>query len=166
MARRMVKRGLTKLETGKNIRGVAKPPAFPFILEELISIRPIVKRMFGFTYVYLDEQLLFMLADRDKQQATNGMWLFTTADQLESLGKEFPGLPKRQLWRSGEKAWVVLASRFEEFEEYAFKACELILRGDQRIGRITRGTASFEEPPRHRKHDLNRLCESPYERSK
>jgi hypothetical protein len=43
------------------------------------------------------------------------------------------------LWRSGKKAWVVLASRLEDFEEYAFTACELVLKGDQRIGRLTRG---------------------------
>lgn len=150
----MIKRGSQKLETGKNIGPVVKSPPFPFILEELISIRPTVKRMFGFTYVYLDEKLLFMLADRHKHQSTNGMWLFTTAEQLMSLGREFPGLPKRQLWRSGDKAWVILASRFEEFEEYAFKACELILRGDQRIGRLTRSVSKLGEPLRHRKQQL------------
>jgi hypothetical protein len=112
---------------------------FPFILEELVSIRPTIKRMFGFTYVYLDERLLFSLRDSIKQPGSNGMWLFTTAEHIESLGKEFPQLPKRQLWRSGKNGWVILASRLPEFEEYAFKACELILNGDQRIGRVTRG---------------------------
>lgn len=74
------------------------------------------------------------------------MWLYTTTEHVESLGREFPQLPKRQLWRSGKKAWVILASRLEEFEEYAFKACELLLNGDQRIGRITR--SSRREEPR------------------
>jgi hypothetical protein len=112
---------------------------FPFVLEELVSIRPTIKRMFGFTYVYLDEKLLFSLRDSVKQPGSNGMWLFTTAEHVESLGSEFPQLPKRQLWRSGKNCWVVLASRLPEFEEYAFKACELILNGDRRIGRVTRG---------------------------
>ena len=112
---------------------------FPFVLEELISIRPTIKRMFGFTSVYLDEKLLFSLRDSVKNPGTNGMWLYTTTDHVESLAREFPQLPKRQLWRSGKNAWVVLASRLEDFEEYAFKACELILKGDQRIGRVTRG---------------------------
>jgi hypothetical protein len=97
--------------------------------------------MFGFTSVYLAEKLLCSLRDSVKQPGSNGMWLYTTREHVDSLSREFPDLPKRQLWRSrsGNNAWIILASRLENFEEYAFKACELILRGDQRIGRITRG---------------------------
>ena len=113
---------------------------FPFVIEELIALRPTIKRMFGFTYVYLEDKLLFVLRDSVKQPATNGMWVYTTTEQLESLAKEFPQLPRRQLWRSGKNAWVVLASRLEGFEEYACRACELILNGDRRIGRVTRGS--------------------------
>ncbi|HEX9422389.1 MAG TPA: hypothetical protein VF899_04050 [Pyrinomonadaceae bacterium] len=122
----------------KNYPYVKRQDPFPFVLEELSSLRPTVKRLFGFTSVYLDDKLLCSLRDNIKQPGSNGMWLYTTTEHVESLGREFPQLPKRQLWRSGKKAWVILASRLEEFEEYAFKACELILNGDQRIGRITR----------------------------
>ena len=118
---------------------VRRRDPFPFVLEELISIRPTIKRMFGFTSLYLDDKLLCSLRDSAKQPGSNGVWLYTTTEHVESLGREFSQLPKRQLWRSGRNAWVVLASRLEGFEEYAFKACELILNGDQRIGRITRG---------------------------
>ena len=112
---------------------------FSFILEELASIRPTIKQMFGFTHVYIDDKLLFSLRDSIKQHATNGMWLYTTTEQMESLGREFPGLSRRYMWRSGKNGWVILASKLEGFEEYVFRACELILRGDQRIGRVTRG---------------------------
>ncbi|MFN2514248.1 MAG: hypothetical protein ABR568_22900, partial [Pyrinomonadaceae bacterium] len=86
---------------------------FPFVLEELSSIRPTIKRMFGFTSVYLDDKLLCSLRDSPKQPGSNGMWLYTTKEHVDSLGREFPQLPKRQLWRSrnDDKAWVVLASR-------------------------------------------------------
>jgi len=123
----------------KKINSVKSEAPFPFVLEELLSIRPTIKRMFGFTYVYLDETLLLSLRDNVKQPGSNGLWIYTTVEHLESLAKEFPGLPRRQLWRSGHNARVVLASRLEHFEEYAFRACELILKGDKRIGRITRG---------------------------
>jgi hypothetical protein len=116
----------------------AKQAPFPFVLEELLPIRPTIKRAFGFTYLYLDDKLLCTLRNSLKQPSSNGMWLFTTTEHVDSLGKEFPQLPKRYLWRSGKNAWVVLASRLENFEEYAFKACELILNGDCRIGRLTR----------------------------
>ena len=127
----------------KNSTSAKRHDPFPFVLEELSAIRPTIKRSFGFTSLYLDEKLLCSLRDGAKQPGSNGMWLYTTTEYVESLGKEFPDLPKRQLWRSrsGNNAWVVLASRLEGFEEYAFKACELILRGDQRIGRLSRGKA-------------------------
>jgi hypothetical protein len=115
--------------------------AFPFVLDELDPIRPTLKRMFGFTYVYLDEKLLCALRNSAKQPGSNGVWLFTTKEHLESLGREFPDLSRRYFWRarSGENAWIILASRLEHFEEYAFKACELMLNGDRRIGRVSRG---------------------------
>jgi hypothetical protein len=112
---------------------------FPFVMEELMSIRPTIKSAFGFTYFYLDDKLLCCLRQSDKQPSTNGMWIFTTTEDLESLSKEFPDLSRRYLWRSGKNAWVVLPSRLAEFEEYAFRACELIVQGDRRIGRISRG---------------------------
>ena len=120
---------------------VKRTDPFPFVLEELSPIRPTIKRVFGFTSVYLDDKLLCSLRDSVRQPGSNGMWLYTTKEHVESLAREFPQLSKRQLWRSrsGNNAWVVLASRLENFEEYAFKACELILEGDRRIGRVTRG---------------------------
>ncbi len=124
-----------------NTPAVQKQMPFPFVLEELTPLRPTIKRMFGFTHIYLDDRLLCSLRDSVKQTGTNGMWLYTTTEHVESLAKEFPHLSKRQLWRSGKNAWIVLASRLEDFEEYAFKACELILKGDRRIGRVTRGGA-------------------------
>ena len=122
----------------KNTASLKRQVPFPFVLEELVPLRPTIKRMFGFTYVYLEHKLLFSLRDSLKQPGTNGIWIYTTDEHLESLAREFPLLPRRQLWRSGKNCWVVLASRLEDFEEYAFKACELVLKGDQRIGRVTR----------------------------
>ena len=117
-----------------------KREPFPFILDELEALRPTIKHMFGFVSLYLGERLLCSLRDSVKQPGSNGMWLYTTKEELESLAKEFSGLPRRQLWRSrnSDKAWIILASRLESFEEYALRACELILQGDRRIGRLKR----------------------------
>jgi hypothetical protein len=144
-----------------SIPAVKRRFPFPFVLDELASIRPTIKQMFGFTSVYLDEKLLFSLRDSVKQPGSNGMWLYSTTEHLESLAREFPDLPRRQLWRSGKKAWVVLASRLECFEEYAFKACELILNGDQRIGRVTRGgSLAAERTKTQEKGSRNQLLNS------
>ena len=120
---------------------VKKSIPFPFVLEELAPLRPTIKRVFGFTYIYFDDKLLCALRASTKQANSNGMWIFTTTENIESLAKEFPQLSKRYLWRSGKNAWVILPSRLEDFEEYAFKACELMLDGDRRIGRLSRAQA-------------------------
>jgi hypothetical protein len=109
---------------------------FGFVLDELEPIRPRIKRAFGFTYVYLDGKLLCGLRKSAKLPSCNGLWLFTTTEHIDSLGREFPELPRRYLWRSGKKAWVILAAKLAFFEEYAFKACELMLNGDRRVGRF------------------------------
>ncbi len=113
---------------------------FQFVLDELLPIRPAVRQMFGFTYVYLEEKLLLSLRESVKQPQYNGVWLYTEAEHIASLRREFPQLPRRCFWRSMKSGsgWVILASGLEEFEEYAFRACELILSGDQRVGRVTR----------------------------
>ena len=113
---------------------------FQFVLDELLPIRPSVRQMFGFTYVYLDEKLLLSLRHSANQPQYDGVWLYTQAEHIESLRREFPLLPRRYFWRSKKSGsgWVILASRLDEFEEYAFRACELILSGDQRVGRVTR----------------------------
>lgn len=111
---------------------------FPFVIDELMPLRPTIKRAFGFTYVYLDEIVLCALRDSVKRPNSNGIWLFTTREHVDQLGAEFPELSRRYLWRSGEKAWVVLPAKVEHFEEYAFKACEMIMNGDRRIGRPSR----------------------------
>ena len=117
-----------------------KRQAALFVLDELHLLRPTLKQMFGFTYVYLDHKLLLSLRDSAKQPRFNGVWLYTEAEYIDSLRREFPQLPRRCFWKSGKKGWVILASELEDFEEYALRACEMILSGDQRVGRVTRGS--------------------------
>lgn len=113
---------------------------FQFVLDELEELRPSVRQMFGFTYVSLDEKLLLALRESVKQPQYNGVWIYTEAEHLDSLRREFTLLPRRYFWKSKKSGagWVILAYESEEFEQYAFRACELILLGDQRIGRVTR----------------------------
>ncbi|HET6670267.1 MAG TPA: hypothetical protein VFH15_08540 [Pyrinomonadaceae bacterium] len=121
-----------------------RPIPFPFIIDELQPLRPTLRSVFGFTHVYLEDRLLFSLRDATTQTGSNGMWLYTTTEHADTLAREFPDLPRRQIWRSGKKAWIVLASRLPDFEEQAFRACELILRRDQRIGRLSRSLGKVE----------------------
>jgi hypothetical protein len=124
---------------------MSKAPAkkqfrFQFVLDELLPLRPTIRRRFGFTYVYLDEKLLLSLRDSVKQPRYNGVWFYTEAEHIESLRREFPELPRRCFWKSAKSGsgWVILAAELDEFEEHVFRACELILKGDQRFGRVSR----------------------------
>ena len=109
-----------------------------FVLDELSPLRPTIKHAFGTTYVYLAERLVCGLRNSEKQPSSNGLWLFTTTEFVDSLATEFDELPKRYLWRNGKNAWVILPSLLAGYEEYALKACELILNNDRRIGRLAR----------------------------
>ncbi len=128
-----------------------KQSPFQFVLDELLPIRTSVKQMFGFTYVYLDEKLLLSLRQSQKQPHYNGVWLYTEVEHIESFRREFPLLPRRCFWRSRKSGsgWVILPSQMEEFEEYAFRACELILRGDHRVGRVSRRTRHSSNRAEH-----------------
>src|SRR5918993_3706061 len=90
---------------------------FQFVLDELLPVRPAVRRMFGFTYVYLDERLLLSLRESAKQPRFNGVWLYTEAEHIESLRGEFPLLPRRCFWKSAKSGsgWVIIATDFEDF---------------------------------------------------
>jgi hypothetical protein len=114
--------------------------SFQFVLDELDPIRPTIKQMFGFTYVYLDDKLLLALRNSAKQPNCNGVWIYTEARHLASLHREFPEVPGNRFWKSGKNGWMILARKLEGFEELALKACELILNSDSRVGRVTRGT--------------------------
>lgn len=111
---------------------------FQFVLDELSPLRPVTKQMFGFTYIYLDEKLLISLRYNARQPRQNAVWLYTATEHLESLRAEFPSLPKHRFWKSGKNVWIIFNAKAEDFEEYVFKACEMILNGDRRIGRISR----------------------------
>jgi hypothetical protein len=121
----------------RGVQGINQRRPFQFVLDELAFLRPEVKSMFGFTYVYLDDTLLLLLRERLNQTHFNGIWLATTTAHLQSLRKEFPCLPARCVWTSGESASVFLPSHIEEFETYAMRACEIIAGGDRRIGRVS-----------------------------
>jgi hypothetical protein len=117
-----------------------KQARFQFVIDELLPIRPRIQPAFGFTYLYIGERLVLALRDSLKQPKYNGVWLFTDAEHIDNFRREFESLPRRCFWRSRKSGcgWVIIAAEFAEFEEYAFRACELILNGDRRIGRVSK----------------------------
>lgn len=122
-----------------------KRVAFDFVLEELYSLEPTVKPMFGSHAVYIRDKIVLILRCRESYEFDNGVWLATSREHHASLKKDFPGMRSIALFGGAESEWQNLPADNESFEEEVMKACHFILRGDPRIGKIPkrRGKKSY-----------------------
>ena len=92
--------------------------------------------MFGCLAVYVQEKIVLILRDKPSALSSNGVWLATTKDHHESLHGEFPAMRSIPVLGSGLTGWQMIPSDAPDFEEAALRACEMILAGDPRIGKI------------------------------
>jgi hypothetical protein len=90
----------------------------------------------------LEELFILLIREREKLPEYNGIWIATATEYLQSLRKEFPVLSEKSFIASGKKGWIFIPTLSESFDECSLKACDLILNGDKRIGRITKGRRS------------------------
>ena len=107
-----------------------------FVLEAIAPLSPRTNPMFGCLAVYVGEKIVLILRDRKDTTADNGVWLATTEEHHESLRREFPNIRSIAVFGKKVTGWQVLPADAEDFEEAAMRACELILAGDPRIGKI------------------------------
>jgi hypothetical protein len=79
-----------------------------------------------------------MLILRNKETHTddNGVWISTRTEHHATLKKIFPSMRSINVLGIGETNWQILPVDEDNFEESALKVCELILKGDPRIGNI------------------------------
>ena len=119
-----------------------------FVLEALAPLSPRTNPMFGCLAVYVEEKIVVILRDKSEKTADNGVWLATTEEHHESLRREFPSM--RSIGVLGKKVtgWQVLPAEASDFEETALHACELILGGDERIGKIPGARRKAKPVPR------------------
>ena len=111
-----------------------KAPLFEFVLEAIAPLNPWTKPMFGCLAVYVKEKIVFLLCEKTDSPDC-GVWLATTPEHHTSLRAEFPNMrPIAVFWKI--TGWQNLPADSPDFEEGALKACELVLRGDRRIGKI------------------------------
>jgi hypothetical protein len=130
-----------------------KPVPHEFVLEAISSLSPVTRPMFGCLAVYVGEKIVFVLRDKSEPTADNGVWLATTEDHHESLRHDFPNMRSIEVLGKKVTGWQVLPAGAKDFEETALRACELVLAGDQRIGKVpgakrkspTRGATKVEK---------------------
>jgi hypothetical protein len=107
-----------------------------FVLDALMAIAPRTRSMFGCLAIYAGDKIVLLLRDRPDKTADNGVWLATTIEHHASLLDEFPNMRSIQLLGKEKTGWQVLPVDAADFEESALHACELILKGDRRIGKV------------------------------
>lgn len=107
-----------------------------FVLDALAPLSPRTNPMFGCLAVYVGEKIVLVLRDKPEKTVDNGVWLATTEEHHRSLRGEFPKM--RSIGVLGKKVtgWQVLPADAADFEAAALRACELIVGGDPRIGKI------------------------------
>ena len=107
-----------------------------FVLDTLAALSPRTRSMFGCLAVYVENKIVFILREKRDQTADNGVWLATTVEHHESLRREFPNMRSIQVFGKEVTGWQVLPSDAPDFEATALRACELVIAGDARIGKV------------------------------
>jgi hypothetical protein len=107
-----------------------------FVLDAIAPLSPRTRPMFGCLAVYVREKIVLVLRDKRENTADNGVWLATTKEHHESLGREFPNMRSIKVLGKAVTAWQVLPAGAPDFEEAALRACQLIVARDPRIGKV------------------------------
>ena len=114
---------------------VDKHIPFEFILDHLYQVSPVIKRMFGCVAIYVNDKMVLALRQRDDHPEDNGLWVVTDNAHHHSLKQELPSLRTIQLFGAKISSWQLLSEDLDDFEELALQVCDLILLGDNRIGK-------------------------------
>src|ERR1700731_4840479 len=113
-----------------------KPIPHAFVLDAISTLSPYTRPMFGCLAIYVKDKIVLILRDKPKITADNGVWLATTQEHHQSLRREFPNMRSIQVLGKKVTGWQGLPVDTQDFEEAAMRACELVLAGDPRIGKV------------------------------
>jgi hypothetical protein len=113
-----------------------KPVPHEFVLEALAPVSPMTRSMFGCLAIYVHNKIVLILRDKREPTADNGVWLATIEDHHESLRRAFPNMRSIEVFGKEVTGWQVLPADEPDFEEMALLACEFVLAGDPRIGKV------------------------------
>ena len=109
---------------------------YEFVLDALAPLAPRTHHMFGCLTIYVGEKIVLILRDKPTAAEDNGVWLATTKEHHQSLRRDFPNMRSIRVLGKKVTGWQVLPTEARDFEEAALRACEFILAGDPRIGKV------------------------------
>ena len=97
-----------------------------------------VKPFFGCYGVYVGNKIMLILRERKDHTEVNGVWIATSHEHHESLRKTFPSMHSVTILNdgNGETGWQMIPVSAPDFESSVIELCQLIRRGDQRIGKV------------------------------
>ena len=113
-----------------------KAVPFSFVLDAIGPLSPWTRPMFGCLAIYVQDKIVLILRDKREQTADNGVWLATTEEHHQSLRREFPNMRSIRVLGKKVTGWQVLPVDTTDFEQAAQHACDLVLAGDPRIGKV------------------------------
>jgi hypothetical protein len=128
-----------------------KPVPHEFVLDAIAELSPMTRPMFGCTAIYIGEKIVLILREKPTYGGDNGVWLATTEEHHESLRRDFPSMRSIQLLGKKITGWQVLPSQSPDFEQAAMRACELVLAGDPRIGKVPKSRQARKSKPARQK---------------
>lgn len=117
---------------------------FDFILDYLHPLEVTIKPMFGCHAIYANGKILLIVRKKEDHEDANGVWIATGKEHHASLKKELPSMQSVYILSDGknETGWQMIHEHADDFEESVTKICEMILRKDERIGKIPKGKKS------------------------
>ena len=114
----------------------SKKVPFSFVLDHLYPLDPLIKPMFGCYGIYIGKKMVLILRQRKSHPSINGVWIATKKEHHESLKKLFPSMKSIHVLGKGVTNWQVISEKVEDFESSVLLACEMIVKGDKRIGTV------------------------------
>jgi hypothetical protein len=112
----------------------ASPLPFAFVFDYLYPKEPVVKPMFGCHALYLGEKIFLILRKRSTHKSINGVWIATSREHHDSLRKLMPSMRSIDILGREPTNWQVIPETSSDFESCVIAACELVKKGDLRIG--------------------------------
>lgn len=119
-----------------------------FVLDAIAFLSPETRPMFGCLAVYVKDKIVLILRDKREGTADNGVWLATTEEHHQSLRQDFPNMRSIRVLRKKVTGWQVLPAEAQDFEQAALRACEFVLAGDPRIGKVPGARRAARSKPK------------------
>ena len=125
-------------------------PAIPFsfVLENLYPKVPHIKPMFGCYAVYIERKIYFILRKRESHRSDNGVWIAVSKADHKELKKLLPSMRSIKVLGNGPTNWQIIPEGAVSFESEVLKVCEMVLKGDPRIGKIPKPKKKKTPPAR------------------